>query len=303
MWNCSNTEDKLFEYLYGLLDDQDQSLLSSHCTECAVCGEKLKKALSQKEILVKASKAQFPEVKFTPPKDVAKELQQAKILQYGASAVPGMQNARIWMWAVASVLTLGIGIPAGIGTYDFIGNSTVVEHHQQYAARVQSNFNVKAKAVVQLQNEGMAKANQAIEEVQKKQLKVLITGPATLQPGAPNSYQILTQDNLSRPVEARVEAFVEDKANPGTRFPVASQLTRQGQLQIVVPPDLPLRAGSNPTLIVSAKRESGAQLEIKEGLQLASAVYVAHRFPYIVTTYWLSYAHIYCIIPQFVEFT
>ena len=276
MWNCSNTEDKLFEYLYGLLDDQDQSLLSSHCTECAVCGEKLKKALSQKDILVKASKAQFPEVKFTPPKDVAKELQQAKILQYGASAVPGMQNARIWMWAVASVLTLGIGIPAGIGTYDFIGNSTVVEHHQQYAARVQSNFNVKAKAVVQLQNEGMAKANQAIEEAQKKQLKVLITGPATLQPGAPNSYQILTQDNLSRPVEARVEAFVEDKANPGTRFPVASQLTRQGQLQIVVPPDLPLRAGSNPTLIVSAKRESGAQLEIKEGLQLASAVYVAH---------------------------
>ena len=232
--------------------------------------------MSQKDILVKASKAQFPEVKFTPPKDVAKELQQAKILQYGASAVPGMQNARIWMWAVASVLTLGIGIPAGIGTYDFIGNSTVVEHHQQYAARVQSNFNVKAKAVVQLQNEGMAKANQAIEEVQKKQLKVLITGPATLQPGAPNSYQILTQDNLSRPVEARVEAFVEDKANPGTRFPVASQLTRQGQLQIVVPPDLPLRAGSNPTLIVSAKRESGAQLEIKEGLQLASAVYVAH---------------------------
>ncbi len=129
---------------------------------------------------------------------------------------------------------------------------------------------------MQLQNEGMAKANQAIEEVQKKQLKVLVTGPATLQPGAPNSYQILTQDNLSRPVEARVEAFVEDKANPGTRFPVASQLTRQGQLQIVVPPDLPLRAGSNPTLIVSAKRESGAQLEIKEGLQLASAVYVAH---------------------------
>lgn len=276
MWICSNTEDKLFEYLYGLLDDQDQSLLSSHCTECAVCGEKLKKALSQKEILVKASKAQFPEVKFTPPKDLAKELQQAKILQYGASAVPGMQNARIWMWAVASFLTLGIGVPAGIGIYDFIGNSMVVEHHQQYAARVQSNFNVKAKAVVQLQNEGMAKANQAIEEVQKKQLKVLVTGPATLQPGAPNSYQILTQDNLSRPVEARVEAFVEDKANPGTRFPVASQLTRQGQLQIVVPPDLPLRAGSNPTLIVSAKRESGAQLEIKEGLQLASAVYVAH---------------------------
>jgi hypothetical protein len=276
MWNCSNTEDKLFEYLYGLLDDQDQSLLSSHCTECVVCGEKLKKALLQKEILVKASKAQFPEVKFTPPKDVAKELQQAKILQYGASAVPGMQNARIWMWAVASFLTLGIGVPAGIGIYDFIGNSMVVEHHQQYAARVQSNFNVKSKAVVQLQNEGMAKANQAIEEVQKKQLKVLVTGPATLQPGAPNSYQILTQDNLSRPVEARVEAFVEDKANPGTRFPVASQLTRQGQLQIVVPPDLPLRAGSNPTLIVSAKRESGAQLEIKEGLQLASAVYVAH---------------------------
>ena len=276
MWNCQNTEDKLFEHLYGLLDQQEQNLLTSHCAVCDGCGEKLKKAQGQKEILVKASKAQFPEVKFTPPKDLTKEQQRAKILQYGATAVPGMQNARIWMWVAASVLTLGIGVPAGLGIYDYIGNSTVVEHHQQYAARVQSNFNVKAKAVVQIQNEGMAKANQATEEVQKKQLKVLVTGPATLQPGAPNSYQILTQDNLSRPVEARVEAFVEDKANPGTRFPVASQLTRQGQLQIVVPPDLPLRAGSNPTLIVSAKRESGAQLEIKEGLQLATAVYVAH---------------------------
>jgi len=276
MWNCINTEDKLLEYLYGLLDDQDQSLLSSHCAECVACGEKLKKAHLQKEILVKASKAQFPEVKFTPPKETLKDIQQAKILQFGATAVPGMQNARIWMWMVASVLTLGIGVPAGLGVYDFIGNSTVVEHHKQYASRVQSDFNLKAKAVVQLQNEGMAKVNQATEEIQIKQLKVLVTGPATLQPGAPNSYQILTQDNLSRPVEARVEAFVEDKANPGTRFPVASQLTRQGQLQIVVPPDLPLRAGSNPTLIVSAKRESGAQVEIKEGLQLASAVYVAH---------------------------
>ncbi len=276
MWNCINTEDKLLECLYGLLDDQDQALLSKHCAECVACGEKLKKAQLQKEILVKASKAQFPEVKFTPPQDLTKDLQQAKILKYGATAVPGMQNARIWMWLVASVLTLGIGVPAGIGVYDFISHSTVVEHHKQYASRVQSDFNLKARAVVQIQNEGMAKVNQATEEIQKKQLKVLVTGPATLQPGAPNSYQILTQDNLSRPVEARVEAFVEDKANPGTRFPVASQLTRQGQLQIVVPPDLPLRAGSNPTLIVSAKRESGAQLEIKEGLQLASAVYVAH---------------------------
>ncbi|NBY01958.1 MAG: hypothetical protein EBQ87_08260 [Planctomycetes bacterium] len=276
MWNCVNTEDKLLEFLYGLLDDKDQSLLSTHCAECVVCGEKLKKAQSQKDILVKASKAQFPEVKFTPPKDNSNNNQQAKILQYGATAVPGMQNARIWMWLAASFLILGIGIPAGLGIYDFIGNSTIVEHHRQYASRVQSDFEAKANIVAQLQNEGMAKVNQATEEIQKKQLKVLVTGPATLQPGAPNSYQILTRDNLSRPVEARVEAFVEDKANPGNRFPVASQLTRQGQLQIVVPPDLPLRAGSNPTLIVSAKRESGAQLEIKEGLQLASAVYVAH---------------------------
>ena len=276
MWNCINTEDKLLEYLYGLLDDQDQSFLSSHCSTCVACGEKLKKAQVQKEILVKASKAQFPEVKFTAPIDNVKDNQQAKILQYGATAVPGMQNARIWMWVAASVLTLGIGVPAGLGVYDFISYSTVVEHYKQYAFRVQSDFNLKAKAMVQLQNEGMAKVNQATEEIQKKQLKVLVTGPATLQPGAPNSYQILTQDNLSRFVEARVEAFVEDKANPGTRFPIASQLTRQGQLQIIVPPDLPLRAGSNPTLIVSAKRESGAQVEIKEGLQLASAVYVAH---------------------------
>ena len=159
MWNCINTEDKLLECLYGLLDDQDQALLSKHCAECVACGEKLKKAQLQKEILVKASKAQFPEVKFTPPQDLTKDLQQAKILKYGATAVPGMQNARIWMWLVASVLTLGIGVPAGIGVYDFISHSTVVEHHKQYASRVQSDFNLKARAVVQIQNEGMAKVN------------------------------------------------------------------------------------------------------------------------------------------------
>ena len=276
MWNCQNTEEKLLEHLYGLLDNHEQSLLVSHCANCAGCGERLKKATVQKEMLQKASKAQFPDLKFLPPQVVANQAPESKILRYGNRSIPSMQSARIWMWAVAAVLTLGIGVPAGVGIYDYIGNLTVVEHHRRHASRVEGEYNEKARVVSQLQAEGMAKVNQATEEIQKKQLKVLVTGPATLQPGAPNNYQILTQDNLNRPVEARVEAFVEDKANPGSRFPVVSQLTRQGQLQIVVPPDLPLRAGSNPTLIVSAKRESGAQLEIKEGLQLASTVYVAY---------------------------
>lgn len=48
MWNCQNTEDKLFEHLYGLLDQQEQNLLTSHCAVCDGCGEKLKKAQGQK---------------------------------------------------------------------------------------------------------------------------------------------------------------------------------------------------------------------------------------------------------------
>ncbi len=266
MWTCQNTEEKLFEFLYELLDQSEKDDFSQHCLACGACGLKLKKALGHKDLLVRATKVQFPNLKFEAPKEVSSSL-----------AMPAsFDSARLWMWSAAAILILGLGLPAGLGIFNYFYCSTIVKHHVDHLAFVKKEYILKSKAVALLQQEGMAKVRDAADEIQKQQLKVVVTGPATLQPGAPNSYQILTRDNLNRPVDAKIEAFVEDKANGGTRFPVASQITKMGQLQVVIPPDLPLRAGSQPTLIVSALRDAETKVQITEGLQLASMVFVAH---------------------------
>ena len=43
-----------------------------------------------------------------------------------------------------------------------------------------------------------------------------------------------------------------------------------------LPADLPVRPESHPTLVVSARRDNGSQVELNEEMQLAAPVYVTH---------------------------
>ena len=53
-------------------------------------------------------------------------------------------------------------------------------------------------------------------------------------------------------------------------------MSRPGVYRLTLPPDLPVRPSSQPTLVVSARRDNGSQVELHEEMQLAAPVFVTH---------------------------
>lgn len=267
MWNCEKTQELLLEHLYGLLEASDQVLLLDHARTCPECSRVLEKTIGQKEMLSRAARREFPGVKFVAP-------QEKQVIQI-ASRPPRFKTGA-WVWATAAAALVVLGLTGGVIAIFYQADLGRAGEFNRLIAQANDQAGVKNRELSALMVERNNKLRESREEIRKKELKVVVSGPQTIMPGAPNQYQVLTRDTQNRPVEARVDAYVEDQANPGNRFPVVARGTQNGALQLTIPPDLPLKASSKPTLIVSARRESGTRVEVKEGLQLASTVYVAH---------------------------
>ena len=267
MWNCEKTKTSSLEYLYGLLEEPEAAEFKEHLSQCGDCSKILARTNQQIQVLSKASKISFPNISFTPPAGniTLTEVQSSTFT-----------SARLWMWSLAAAVLVLLGIPGGIITFNYQADLHRLQESEKAIALAAQKMDSKARALQAVLAERNSKIREASEEIRKKELRVVVTGPQTIQPGAPNQYQILTRDNLNRPVDAKIDAFVEDQSNPGNRFPVVAKNTNAGLLQVTIPPDLPLRASSRPNLIVSARRESGARVEVKESLQIANSVYVAH---------------------------
>jgi len=267
MWNCEKTKVLALEYLYGLLEESEVAEFKVHLSQCGDCSKILARSNQQIQVLSKASKISFPNISFTPP------VGNITLTEVQSST---FTSARLWMWSLAAGVLVLLGIPGGIITFNYQADLHRLQESEKAIALATEKMDSKARALQALLVERNSKIREASEEIRKKELRVVVTGPQTIQPGAPNQYQILTRDNLNRPVDAKIDAFVEDQSNPGNRFPVVAKNTNAGLLQVTIPPDLPLKASSRPNLIVSAKRESGARVEVKESLQIANSVYVAH---------------------------
>src|SRR6185312_13096427 len=115
-----------------------------------------------------------------------------------------------------------------------------------------------------------------IEAAQRAaQLLVKVQGPATVRVGAPTDYQIFTTNLNGQPTPAKVSVQVKDRGQPvGNAVAVAS--SAPGVYRLTLPADLPVRPGSQPTLVVSAARDNGSQVDLREEMQLAAPVYVTH---------------------------
>ncbi len=129
--------------------------------------------------------------------------------------------------------------------------------------------------IVQLPAERQKRANEILNAQREAQLRVKVQGPATLRVGAPTDYQIVTTDLNGQPTKAKVSVELKDRGQTiGKPIEVAS--VQPGVYRLALPPDLPVRPGSQPTLVVSASRENGSHTDLREELQLAAPVYVTH---------------------------
>jgi hypothetical protein len=289
MHSCETCQVQLLEYLYDLLDGAERQALEAHLAACPACQSALGKARSQQQLFAAAAKVQFPAVAFQPPAPAAPPAES--ITAAAPASVPFATVARApaprkpvrwgrWLAAAAVLLAVtGLGVPAAIVGSDVrraqrdvsAQENAIAEANQKQRdaqARVQSNFNEKQQKVAGV-----------YDAVRERQLKLVVQGPAAVQPGAPTEYQIQTRNWNEQPVAAHVSVQVYDndpKVGKKVGESVEAKRVADGTYRVTLPPDLPLKPKSHPILLVSAKREIGTQAELQEQLDLASNVFLTH---------------------------
>ncbi len=273
MQSCETYHAQMLEYLYDLLDEAERQALQGHLDSCAACQAELARARRQQALLAAAARMEFPEVRFVAPEAPVAETPPATL-----PLVP-QRRARPWLrWAVAAIVLLalgGIGGPAAWYGHDYLQTQRTADAGQAALTQALAKLNTLESQQRFIPQERHLRKQQIADELRAKQLKVMVTGPASVPIGAPATYQIETLTLNDQPAEAAVTAQVMDGAQPVGK-PIVGKDVAPGRYMLGLPPDLPIRPGSQPTLVVTARRDGGSQAELREELKLTSPVYITH---------------------------
>jgi hypothetical protein len=265
----------MLEHLYDLLEDEERQALEAHLNDCPVCQAELVRAKGQRQLLAAAAKIEFPDVRFTPPPaetTATPPPAQPTVILLQRPRRP--IRWRRWAVAAAVLLALGAAVPATWYGRDYVRTEELVALGAKRiddASKERSNVQTQ---LAQLPAE-KEKRKETIREAQRAaQLQMKVQGPVSLRAGAPTDYQIYTRNLNDQPTLAKISVEIKDRGQTiGT--PVAVQ-TAPGAYHVTLPPDLPIRPGSQPTLVVSARCDNGSQVDLREEMQLAGPVYVTH---------------------------
>ena len=279
MQSCETCQVQLLEYLYDLLDGADREALEAHLAACPACQEVLAKTRLQQHLLAAAAKMEFPAVAFQPPTDAVTASAPATLpLPNRAQPAVVRKPVKWGRWAVAAAVLIAVAgagsLAAGIGLNVKHDQDTVQQYEadRQRATQHQSDLDLQLR---QTNEERETKVHDIYRAVTERELKLVVQGPASVQPGAPAEYQISTTNLDDKPVSAQVSVQVADN---GAKIgePLSAKRVADGTYRVTLPPDLPLKPQSHPILLVSAKRDTGTKAELEEQLDLASKVYLTH---------------------------
>jgi len=301
MLPCDRFQDRLLDLHYGLVEPTEAAALEAHLAGCPGCAAARDQAARWGGLIAHAARGEFPDVRFVPP-----ELPAAPA---GVAEPPAPRSTvrRSWLqWSVAAGLLLGVFGLGGGTARDLAGYIRFKPQVDQQFAVLRQADEEKMRLAAEVRdateaiNRRLAAAEkghdeiiqqwatregQAVAEMKDRPLTVLISGPSTAIPGAPNAYAVLVQDRDGAFRPASVEAHVRDAAGlslyrttfetdgtaglkPNTPGEPRRELTLPASLWADVSP------GSELFLTLTATdRETKEQAAVTERFRLLEPVY------------------------------
>jgi hypothetical protein len=285
MLTCDQCRSALLDRQYDLLDAAESAALDAHLATCQKCQAEQRAVERFGRLVSAAARTEFPDVRFVAP---ANRLAATRVREPRAPLRRLRLAASLAAGALAAGLVLAIGM-----------HLTTVSRQRTELATAQAKFTAldrkRRDAIAQRQSEvaaasvAVTKAHDELQTAQSqmvtklaeaeqqllaKKLNFIITGPATIQAGAPAQFVIETRDNAQKPTPATVTYRVKDQSNAVVfeNKPLASG----GAVTIQLPADLELKPNRELFLEVAAARPDGEKAELREQLKLASPVYATH---------------------------
>jgi anti-sigma factor RsiW len=285
MNHCEQTQTQLLAYLYDLLEPQESQAVQSHLSACTDCQTALERARNQRKILSAAAKTQFPNVQFEPPDDQTIAITARR------------RNRSMKRWAIAAgiLLVVGLSVPATwwvvrdrqlaaeakllADRYTLLRGETdkfVAEQQAGIAAAIREQKEAKQE-MGRLREDHQSKLAQLQKQMAGQQLKVVLTGPERVLPGAPAQFQVQTRNQVDRPVAVDVTARVLDEVTKEVVFEQA-KIASGGDVRVTLPPDLPIKPDRKVALEVAALRDGNVETQARAELSLVAPVHLTHLY-------------------------
>lgn len=265
----------VLDYFYGLLEPTEAARVAAWLNRPEAADIR-REAERVRGLLSAAAKSEFPNVRFAPPTPAHRS---TAMRRWGA-------------WLVAAAVLFAAGGPvlwhaaaesrqrrAVEDARQALETKTQKRNEllaQQAAARAQldARFASAGRLVMDRVEQFRVELQKVQDELQAKQLSLVISGPASVLPGAPNVFQIQTVDGRNAPVPATVSATVRDQKQQVVFERPAVPST--GLVELNLPADLPLTPSRDLFLEVTAKRDEGPRSELREQIPLALPAYLTH---------------------------
>lgn len=269
MLHCETCRSQMLEYLYDLLEGDERQSWEAHLKDCPACQAALVQAKRQQQLLAAAAKMEFANVRFAAPPTS----EQPAVLPLSRTRRP--RRWRRWLAAAAILVALGAAVPALHYGRDY-------QRTEETVALAKSRIGQSQRDVLEAEQQLRRLPQQKDERIAAirkaqldAQLQVEVQGPANIRVGATTDYQIYTRNLNHQPTPANVSVEVKDQGKTLAKSLSVASIA-PGAYRVSLPPDLPVRPQSHPTLVVSARNDNGSQVELKEEMQLAAPVYVTH---------------------------
>jgi hypothetical protein len=268
MASCETYRALMLDFVYDLIEGSERDELQAHLQSCPVCQQELGHARHQQQLLAAAARMEFPTVRFQAPASSG-----VTTTPVAARTAPPRRTARRLLAAAAILLAIvGLGVPVALEGKVYLDSKQLVQDQKTRIDQKRQALARTQQEIAQLPQKQMERLTAIQQEIQQRQMNVTVVGPSHVQSGAPANYRVLTRDAAGSPTPATIKAQLKEGDRPVDK-PIDVVAGPPGVYQITLPPDLPIRPGSKPVLVVSARKEGGSEAELSETLELAGPVY------------------------------
>jgi hypothetical protein len=283
----------MLDHLYDLLDEAERGQLLDHVAGCPACQASLEAARAQQALLARAARLHFPDVRFAAPAD------EPAVALFR----PPSRLRRLAGWAVAAGLLLalaGVTAPAYRPYREYQAASAAVRAHDAAVAEAQRQLAAARAELARADAVRQQRLEEISREARARQLRLVVTGPRNVQPGAPADYLVKALDLNGQPAEAEVVARLTatpaapkaaaasrarpaDSARDAREAKANEELTvtaeAPGTYRVRVPPTVRYQTGQALAMQVAARRklpgetrgERGAKNEARDKDVMAEA--------------------------------
>lgn len=274
------TSETVLQYLYGLLEPPESNRVSEWLATPAGAAAR-QDAERTRGLIAAAAKDAFPDVRFERP-----------TLPIPAQRTKSPKQKWI-SWIVAASMLVAAGFPfAGHAIHEQqhrrdvelaqakLGDLKLRQRNwrserQQALAAAQDRVAQSQQKLNELQAEYRSAAQRIANEIQSKQLSLVISGPESVRAGESNEFRIQALDGANRPTPAVVSAQVKDRQDQVV-FEQKLRTDVGTEYKLHLPADIPLTADRGLYLELLAQGEAGPKSQLREKLQLAVPNYFTH---------------------------